>query len=83
MRAIDQVTSVKSLTAGPKSFQDAMQSPFWHRLLIADNGKSSNLVVFVEHKNTKTLVRRLEHLIDEFDQADFRIHIAGTPYVVE
>src|SRR5262245_46080460 len=64
VRAIDQVTSVKSLTTGPKSLEDAMQSPFWHRLLIADNGASSNLVVFVENKNTETLVRRLEHLVD-------------------
>lgn len=83
VRAIDQVTSVKSLTAGPKNFQDAIESPFWHRLLIAENGKSSNLVLFVEDKGTERLVRRLEHLIDEFDQPDFRIHIAGTPYVVE
>src|SRR5437773_1155148 len=35
VQAIDAVSTVKSLTAGPKSFQDALASPFWNRLLIA------------------------------------------------
>jgi predicted RND superfamily exporter protein len=83
VRSIDQVTSVKSLTAGPKNFQDAIESPFWRRLLISQDHKSSNLVLFVENKNTEELVRRLERIIDQFDQRDFRIHLAGTPYVVE
>src|ERR1051325_478038 len=83
VRSVDQVTSVKSLTSGPKNFEDAVASPFWHRLLIADNRKSSNLIVFVETKDTEKLVPRLERIIDQFDQPDFRIHMAGTPYVVE
>src|SRR3989441_7940127 len=29
VEAIDGVTAVKSLTAGPKNFQDALASPFW------------------------------------------------------
>jgi predicted RND superfamily exporter protein len=83
IRSIDEVTSVKSLTAGPKNFEDAMASPFWHRLLIAHDRKSSNLIVFVENKDTEKLIRRLEQIIDQFDQRDFRIHMAGPPYVVE
>jgi hypothetical protein len=31
---------IKSLTAGPKSFDDAIKSPFWSRLLIAPDRKS-------------------------------------------
>lgn len=82
-RSVNQVTSVKSLTAGPKNFDDAMASPFWRRLLIAYDRKSSNLIVFVESKASEKLIRRLEHIIDQFDQPDFRIHLAGPPYVVE
>jgi predicted RND superfamily exporter protein len=41
IQAIDSVSTVKSLTAGPKSFQDALASPFWRRLLIARDRKSS------------------------------------------
>src|SRR6185437_4636703 len=32
LRQIDAVTTVKSLTDGPKSFADAAASPFWSRL---------------------------------------------------
>src|SRR5712671_1323742 len=35
VESVDGVTSVKSLTNGPKSFQDALASPFWDRMLIA------------------------------------------------
>src|SRR5438128_10553461 len=34
IETIDGVSAVKSLTAGPKNFQDALASPFWIRLLI-------------------------------------------------
>src|SRR5207245_8895324 len=33
VQAIDEVSSVKSLSAGPKSFQDELASPFWSRVL--------------------------------------------------
>src|SRR2546421_4048460 len=57
---IDGVNSVKSLTAGPKSFQDAMASPFWSRLLIAKDHKASNLIIFIESKDTGSLIKRIE-----------------------
>src|SRR5436309_2491125 len=40
INAIDEVSAVKSLAEGPKSFQDALASPFWSRLLIAEDRKS-------------------------------------------
>ncbi len=80
---IDAVGAVKSLTAGPKSFEDAVKSPFWSRLLIARNHKSSNVIVFVEGKETEKLIRRIERIMHELDEQDFRIHIAGPPYVFE
>src|SRR4029450_12980595 len=80
---IDGVTSVKSLTAGPKSFQDAVASPFWSRLLIGKDRKASNLIVFVLGKDTEKMIKRIERVIHEMDAKDFRIHIAGPPYVVE
>src|SRR5437762_9243397 len=81
--AIEGVSAVKSLTAGPKNFQDALASPFWSRLLIAKDRKSSNVIVFTQGGDTGKLVRRIERIAHEMDEKDFRIHIAGTPYVVE
>src|SRR6266404_4472049 len=83
IQAIDAVSTVKSLTAGPKSFEDGLASPFWNRLLIAKDRKSSNVIVFTEAGDTEKLIRRIERIVHELDERDFRIHIAGTPYVVE
>src|SRR5207244_12269988 len=83
IKAIDAVNAVKSLTEGPKNFQDALASPFWSRLLIAKDRKSSNVIVFIEGNDTGQSIARLERIIHDLDEKDFRIHIAGSPYVVE
>src|SRR6266513_1552429 len=83
VNTIDAVSAVKSLTVGPKNFQDALASPFWSRLLIAPDRKSSNVIVFMEGKDTEKSVKHLERIMHELDEKDFRIHIAGPPYVVE
>src|SRR5213076_2569931 len=83
VNTIDAVSAVKSLTAGPKNFQDALASPFWSRLLIAPDRKSSNVIVFMEGKDPEKSIKHLERIMHELDQKNFRIHIAGPPYVVE
>src|SRR5438445_11873154 len=60
IESVDGVSAVKSLTAGPKSFQDALASPFWARLLIAKNHQSSNLIVFIAGKDTERLIKQSE-----------------------
>src|SRR6266576_3298970 len=83
INTIDAVSAVKCLTAGPKNFQDALASPFWSRLLIAPDRKSSNVILFMEGKDTEKSIKHLERIMHELDEKDFRIHIAGPPYVVE
>jgi predicted RND superfamily exporter protein len=83
VNTIGSVNAVKSLTEGPKNFDDALKSPFWSRLLIAANRKSTNVIIFMEGKATEKPVTRLLRIIHEMDARDFRIHIAGPPYVVE
>src|SRR5436309_7753195 len=56
IETIEAVSTVKSLTAGPKNFQDALASPFWSRLLIAKDRKSSNVIVFTESGDTEKLI---------------------------
>ena len=53
--SVPTVTSVDSLADGPKNFEDAEKSPFWKRLLIAENGRSSNVVVFASNRDTQQL----------------------------
>src|SRR5437763_14762616 len=83
VNTIDAVSAVKSLTRGPKNLQDALASPFWSRLLIAQDRRSSNVIVFMEGKDTEKSIKHLERIMHELDEKDFRIHIAGPPYVVE
>ena len=83
IQEIDAVSSVKSLTNGPKNFQDAIESPFWSRLLVAKDRKSSNVVVFLHGKKTEKAINQFERIVHELDQKNFRIYMAGTPYVVE
>src|SRR5437870_2101360 len=83
INTIDEVSAVKSLAEGPKNFQDALASPFWSRLLIAEDRKSSNVLVFLENKDPEKPIKRIERIMHELDETDFRVHIAGPPYVVE
>src|SRR5256714_6104130 len=83
LRQVEAVSTVKSLTDGPKNFEDALASPFWHRLLIALDRKSSNVIAFMENKDPETTIRAFERIAHELDEKNFRIHIAGPPYVVE
>jgi predicted RND superfamily exporter protein len=83
LREIDAVSTVKSLTDGPSSFADAVASPFWSRLLIARDRKASNVIVFIENKDPEKTIAQFERIMHELDEKDFRIHIAGPPYVVE
>src|SRR5881398_279663 len=80
---IGGVSAVKSLAEGPKSFDDALKSPFWSRLLVAHDRKSSNVIIFMKGRHTEQPIQRLEQIVHELDAPDFRIHIAGPPYVVE
>src|SRR5438045_1514976 len=80
---IGGVSAVKSLAEGPKSFEDALKSPFWSRLLIAHDRKSSNVIIFMKGRHTEKPIQRLEQIVHELNARDFRIHIAGPPYVVE
>src|SRR5207244_8988762 len=83
VHSIGSVSAVKSLTEGPKSFEDALKSPFWSRLLLASDRKSSNVIIFMKGRHTEKPIQRLEQIVHEMDARDFRIHIAGPPYVVE
>ncbi len=82
IKNLDTVIAVRSLAAGPKNFADAKESPLWRRLLIAENQHSSNIIVLIGGKEASKLVVKLEKVAKEFDAEDFRIRLAGAPYVV-
>lgn len=68
---IDAVSTVKSLSNGPKNFGDALASPFWSRLLISHDRKSSNVIVFIENKDPEKTIKAFERIVHELDENDF------------
>jgi predicted RND superfamily exporter protein len=84
LAAIKGVTGVDSLAEGPKNLEDAEKSAFWSRLLLADNRRSSNVVVFVsDDANSEELIARMEAVESRLEAGDFHIQMAGAPYIAE
>lgn len=80
---LEGIGDVKSLTHGPKDFKDALKSPLWKRLIISDDKKSSNLIMFLDETYSEEVIPRIEKIIGEFSSGDFKLSAAGVPYVVE
>jgi uncharacterized protein len=72
LKSIESVTGVRSLTDRPKDFEDAEKSPFWRRLLIAENHKSSNLVAFVHAKDSERIIPRIEAIAANMGEKIFK-----------
>ncbi len=77
------VSSVKSITSGPKNVSDAVKSPLWSRLLIPENQKSSNIIVLLKTGVTKSLISNIENLIDSMQYDNFKLRISGFPFIAE
>ena len=82
VKTITGVTGVKSITDGPRDVKDAIESPFWSRLLIADNKQSTNIVVIAQGSSHDSMVKKIENLTSVMDEPGFRIKISGFPFVV-
>ncbi|HEX4716547.1 MAG TPA: hypothetical protein VH164_16635, partial [Ktedonobacteraceae bacterium] len=84
LESLKGVTSADSLTEGPKDLKDAEKSAFWSRLLLADNRRSSNIVVFVsDDANSQELIAHMEAIENKLEAKDFRIQMVGAPYMAE
>jgi predicted RND superfamily exporter protein len=77
------VTGVKSIASGPDGLDDARESPLWRRLLIADDGKATNLVVMIDTDDATQLIEDVEHVVERATADDFDTRISGVPYIVE
>jgi predicted RND superfamily exporter protein len=83
LAAIPEVLSAKSLTHGPKDFDDALKSEFWSRILIAENRKSSNIFVALDGRSSSRTIAKIEAAVRESETENFRPVVAGVPYMIE
>ena len=84
LERLDRVLSVRSLVQGPDSFKDARESPLWRRLLLLEEpATASNLVLVVDDRDTHALVQSVTRVMRAHQRPDFRLTLAGVPYVVD
>ena len=82
--ALKGVASVNSLThAGPNSLREALDSPLWRRLIMSNDKKSTNFIVFLNEQTIPETVVQIENLMASFESDTFHLRAAGLPYVVE
>ncbi len=80
---LDPVIGVKSISHGPKSLKAAVNGPMWNRLLIADEGKATNILIMLEENDRATLIPKIEKIMVDADSGEFELRISGPPYIVE
>ena len=83
LSSLNGVSSVKSITSGPKNTSAAIKSPLWSRLLIPKNKKSTNIIVLLENGQVTSLISKIEHLISSLQSDNFKLRISGFPFIVE
>lgn len=80
---LPETLNVQSLTRGPKNVQDAFKSPLWKRVLIAKDGKSSLIFIFIKDVPPDQIVPKVEAIRNLFNGPNFQLIISGSPYIVE
>jgi uncharacterized protein len=78
---LKDLQNVFSIMHGPGGLQKALRSPFWSRLLIPEDQKSTNIVILLNGSAASKIIPKVEEIIGVFEAADFRIAISGSPYV--
>jgi predicted RND superfamily exporter protein len=77
------VVTAKSLTHGPKDFNDALTSEFWGRTLIPQARDSSNVFVILGGASSRRAIPEIEAIVSQSETGSFRPIIAGVPYMIE
>ncbi len=80
---LPELTAVKSITHGPSDIDDAFASPLWKRLLLSEDGRSTNLIILMNNESLQESISKIEKILADFDQTDFQLKISGVPYIVE
>ena len=77
------IDGVKSIAHGPNGLEDAIKGPLWKRLLISQDQKSTNIIIFLKDPFPHTVIPDIERLTLEFSRDDFHLIMSGPPYIVE
>lgn len=91
-RSLDDVPGVdrvQSVTRGPRNVSDAFEGPFWRRLLIGEDGRSTLLIVLLSQEEGSSgaprtrMIEAIEDVAKNASGLSFEVAVSGVPYVVE
>lgn len=80
---LEEVFVVQSLSHGPHSFDDAVKSPLWKRIVISDDGKVTFLSVFIKDVPAELFLPKIEKIREKYNTDNFDIMISGAPFIME
>lgn len=80
---IEGVLNVRDIHHGPEDIEDAFENELWRRLLVAEDGHSTNLVLTLETEDHETVIAAVEEVLDRHGDEGFELAVSGVPYVVE
>ncbi|KPK97405.1 MAG: hypothetical protein AMJ95_09200 [Omnitrophica WOR_2 bacterium SM23_72] len=81
--SVPGVMSVVSITNGPKDIRDALESPFWKRLLIAEDKQATNIIVILEAGQARAAVAPIEEIAKEAETEHFTVLVSGIPFIIK
>jgi predicted RND superfamily exporter protein len=81
--ALEPVIGIKSISEGPKNLKAVMNGPMWKRLLIAEQGKATNILIMLGECDPQQLIPQIEKIMDDATSKNFELRISGPPYIVE
>lgn len=77
------VMNVVSITSGPNNIKDALESPFWKRLLISEDKQATNIIAILEAIRSESALAAIEQIAKKAGREDFTVLISGIPYIVK
>ncbi len=81
LATIDGVVSLKSIASGPKNLKDARQSPLWNRILVSDDQRSTNIILFIDEAMLSSIIDPVELQLQAIIP-ESKFTLSGQPYIV-
>jgi len=81
--AMEEVFIVQSISHGPSSVVDAINSPLWKRMLIAEDREATFLSVFFIDRPAEEYIPTVEAIAAKYERPGFELMVSGAPYIME
>lgn len=83
LHQIEGVIRIRDLLHGPEEVAHAFENPLWRRLLIAEGGQASYVVVMIQDEQFDQIIPDIERVVERHRDPEFRIAISGVPFAIE